>query len=78
MRLEALREESSGLHVELPRNDLVVWTGGNVSVRDPETGLVVDQAVRRSLRGPDRRVDGRGRPRRTSRGGRAQAIVGYR
>ena len=31
---------SSGLHLELPRHGLVVWTGGNVSVRDPETGLV--------------------------------------
>ena len=28
------------LHLELPRHGLVVWTGGNVSVRDPETGLV--------------------------------------
>ena len=25
---------------ELPANDLVRWTGGNVSARDPETGLV--------------------------------------
>jgi L-ribulose-5-phosphate 4-epimerase len=25
----------------LPRHDLVVWTGGNVSARDPESGLVV-------------------------------------
>jgi L-ribulose-5-phosphate 4-epimerase len=28
------------LHAELPRHGLVVWTGGNVSGRDPETGLV--------------------------------------
>ena len=41
MRLEALRQELLDLHVELPRNNLVVWTGGNISVRDPETGLVV-------------------------------------
>ena len=41
MRLEALRHELLDLHVELPRNNLVVWTGGNISVRDPETGLVV-------------------------------------
>lgn len=40
MRLAALRERLVELHAELPRNKLVVWTGGNVSVRDPETGLV--------------------------------------
>jgi len=40
MQLEALREELVRLHLELPRYGLVVWTGGNVSVRDPETGLV--------------------------------------
>jgi L-ribulose-5-phosphate 4-epimerase len=39
--LEALREQVWKLHLELPRNDLVRWTGGNVSGRDPETGLVV-------------------------------------
>ena len=39
--LEALREQVWQLHLELPRNDLVKWTGGNVSGRDPETGLVV-------------------------------------
>jgi L-ribulose-5-phosphate 4-epimerase len=40
MRLEALRHDLVALHAELPRHDLVVWTGGNVSVRDPESGLV--------------------------------------
>lgn len=40
MRLEALRESLVALHAELPANDLVRWTGGNVSARDPETGLV--------------------------------------
>jgi L-ribulose-5-phosphate 4-epimerase len=40
MRLEALRRELVDLNDELPRNGLVVWTGGNVSARDPETGLV--------------------------------------
>jgi len=40
MRLEALRNELVRLHAELPRNQLVVWTGGNVSVRDPASGLV--------------------------------------
>jgi L-ribulose-5-phosphate 4-epimerase len=39
--LEALREQIWKLHLELPKNDLVRWTGGNVSGRDPETGLVV-------------------------------------
>jgi L-ribulose-5-phosphate 4-epimerase len=27
--------------MELPKHDLVVWTMGNVSARDPETGLIV-------------------------------------
>jgi L-ribulose-5-phosphate 4-epimerase len=40
MRLETLREELVLLHEELPRNGLVAWTGGNVSVRDPDSGLV--------------------------------------
>ena len=39
--LEALREQLYQLHLELPKNNLVKWTGGNVSARDPETGLVV-------------------------------------
>lgn len=39
--LEKLREELVQLHLELPRNNLVVWTGGNVSARDVESGLVV-------------------------------------
>lgn len=39
--LEALREQVWQLHLELPKNELVKWTGGNVSGRDPETGLVV-------------------------------------
>ena len=39
--LEALREQVWKLHLELPKNGLVVWTGGNVSGRDPETGYVV-------------------------------------
>ncbi len=40
MRLESIRRELVDLHDELPRNGLVVWTGGNISARDPETGLV--------------------------------------
>jgi L-ribulose-5-phosphate 4-epimerase len=39
--LEALREQVCQLHLELPKNDLVTWTSGNVSARDPETGYVV-------------------------------------
>ncbi len=38
--LEALKEELLQLHLELARHGLVVWTGGNVSARDPATGLV--------------------------------------
>ena len=38
--LEKLKEELVALHLELPKHNLVVWTGGNVSARDPETGLV--------------------------------------
>jgi L-ribulose-5-phosphate 4-epimerase len=38
--LEALKEKLWKLHLELPKNGLVTWTGGNVSARDPETGLV--------------------------------------
>ena len=41
MSLEALRAEICRLHAELPRNNLVAWTSGNVSGRDPVTGLVV-------------------------------------
>ena len=39
--LQALREEVCTLHAELPDNKLVAWTSGNVSARDPETGLIV-------------------------------------
>lgn len=39
--LEKLKEELVQLHLELPKNNLVMWTGGNVSARDVETGLVV-------------------------------------
>lgn len=39
--LEALREEVCRLHLELPKNNLVAWTSGNVSARDPESGHVV-------------------------------------
>jgi L-ribulose-5-phosphate 4-epimerase len=39
--LELLREEICRLHLELPRYGLVSWTSGNISARDPGTGLVV-------------------------------------
>lgn len=39
--LEALRDRVWQLHLELPKNGLVTWTGGNVSARDPETDYVV-------------------------------------
>jgi len=39
--LEKLKDELVQLHLELPKNNLVMWTGGNVSARDPESGLVV-------------------------------------
>jgi L-ribulose-5-phosphate 4-epimerase len=39
--LEKLKEELLQANLELPRNHLVAWTGGNVSARDHETGLVV-------------------------------------
>jgi L-ribulose-5-phosphate 4-epimerase len=40
MRLQGIRESLVALHALLPKYELVVWTGGNVSARDPETGLV--------------------------------------
>jgi len=39
--LEQLKEQLWKLHLELPKNNLVTWTSGNVSARDPESGLVV-------------------------------------
>jgi L-ribulose-5-phosphate 4-epimerase len=41
MLLEQLRDEICRLHAELPRNNLVAWTSGNISGREPESGLVV-------------------------------------
>lgn len=41
MKLEALRKRVCAMNLELPRNNLVAWTSGNVSGRDPETNLVV-------------------------------------
>jgi L-ribulose-5-phosphate 4-epimerase len=39
--LQQLREELLQLHLELPKNNLVAWTSGNVSLRDPDSGMVV-------------------------------------
>jgi L-ribulose-5-phosphate 4-epimerase len=39
--LDELRAEICRLHSELTCNNLVAWTSGNVSGRDPKTGLVV-------------------------------------
>ena len=41
MLLEDLREIVWKCNLELPKNDLVKMTSGNVSGRDPESGLVV-------------------------------------
>jgi L-ribulose-5-phosphate 4-epimerase len=38
--LDQIREQLWQLHLELPKNNLVTWTGGNISARDPQTGLV--------------------------------------
>jgi len=56
--LEKLKEELVQLHLELPKNNLVMWTGGNVSARDPETGLVVIKAsgIRYEDMGPEHMV----------------------
>ncbi len=39
--LESLREKLWQLHLELPKQNLVAWTSGNVSERDQATGYVV-------------------------------------
>ncbi|WP_262286880.1 L-ribulose-5-phosphate 4-epimerase [Micromonospora sp. MA102] len=39
--IEVLREELVRLHAELTRNELVIWTAGNVSARVPDTDLMV-------------------------------------
>jgi L-ribulose-5-phosphate 4-epimerase len=38
--LAAIRQELVTLNQALPEHGLVTWTSGNVSIRDPETGLV--------------------------------------
>ena len=39
--LESIKEELHWLHLELPKQNLVTWTSGNISARDPQSGLVV-------------------------------------
>ncbi len=53
--LEKLKEQLVQLHLELPKNNLVMWTGGNISARDPETGLVAIKAsgIRYEEMGPE-------------------------
>lgn len=41
MLLPGLREQVCAANQQLPAEGLVTWTSGNVSGRDPETGLVV-------------------------------------
>lgn len=41
MLLAALRAEVCRLHALLPAHQLVAWTSGNISARDPATGLIV-------------------------------------
>jgi L-ribulose-5-phosphate 4-epimerase len=41
MLLERLRHEVWAMNMQLPKNNLVTWTSGNVSGRDAETGYVV-------------------------------------
>ncbi len=40
MLLESIRHELVKLNQELPKNHLVTWTSGNVSIRDKETGYI--------------------------------------
>jgi L-ribulose-5-phosphate 4-epimerase len=39
--LEEIKREVCRLNCALPQHNLVVWTSGNVSIRDPESGYVV-------------------------------------
>lgn len=41
MMLKPLRDEVLEMNLELPANRLVIWSGGNVSGRDPDSGLIV-------------------------------------
>jgi L-ribulose-5-phosphate 4-epimerase len=56
--LEKLKEQLVRLHLELPENNLVAWTGGNVSARNAETGFMVIKAsgIRYEEIGPEHMV----------------------
>ena len=56
--IRRLREEVAALHAELPRNELVVWTAGNVSARVPGADLLVikPSGLAYDEVGPDRMV----------------------
>ena len=56
--LEKIKEQLVQLHLELPKNNLVVWTGGNISVRDAENQFVVIKAsgIRYEEMCPEHRV----------------------
>ncbi len=41
MSLESLRKTVCDLHALLPANELVAWTSGNLSARDPETNTLL-------------------------------------
>ncbi len=42
--IDRLKDEVTALHAELPANDLVTWTAGNVSARVPGADLLVIKA----------------------------------
>lgn len=58
MLLPEICEEVFRLNMALPQNGLVAWTGGNVSVRDPQSGYVVikPSGVRYEYMRPDQMV----------------------
>ena len=75
--LEALRCEPQLLNLRIPGNNLVAWRSGNVSVRDPGSGLVVNKpgGIRYEHLTPESKVvvPGRQRGRRSIQGeGRAR------
>ena len=72
-----LRREVSALHAELPRNELVVWTAGNVSARVPGRDLLVIKPSGVALRRADPGDHGGHRLRREPGRGRAQPVVGH-
>ncbi|MDU3568177.1 MAG: class II aldolase/adducin family protein, partial [Cutibacterium avidum] len=39
--LEELKKDVCEGNLDLPRHGLVTWTSGNLSARDPGTGLVI-------------------------------------